>query len=108
MVTPLLFNSNMIFLSLHPVPKHLTPATTLISVEKATMCRAHSRCLISYVGSELVTGRNVQHSEMGCRFELLKCVAGFTPFLYTVLPGPLRVRPFVMVPLPCSTNAQRP
>jgi hypothetical protein len=46
MVTPLLSNSNMILLSLHSVPKHLTPATTLISVEKAAMCRAHERCLI--------------------------------------------------------------
>jgi hypothetical protein len=80
MVTPLVFNSNMILPSLHSVPKHLTPATTLISVKKAAMCRAHKRCLISYVGSELVTGRNLQHSEMGCRFELLKSVAGFPRF----------------------------
>ena len=49
MVTPLLFNSNMILLSFHSVPKHLTPATALISVHKAAMCRAHIRCLISYV-----------------------------------------------------------
>jgi hypothetical protein len=41
MVTPLLFKSNMILLSLHSVPKHLIRATTLISVEKAVMCRAH-------------------------------------------------------------------
>jgi hypothetical protein len=78
MVTPLLFNSNMILLSLHSVPKHLTPATTLISVQKAAMCHAHKRCLISYVGSELVAGKNLQHSAMGCRFELLKSVAGFS------------------------------
>jgi hypothetical protein len=80
MVTPLLFNSNMILMSLHSVPKHLIPATTLISVENAAMCHAHKRCLVSYVGSELVTGRNLQHSEMGCRFELLESVAGFPPF----------------------------
>ena len=46
MVTPLLFNPNMILLSLHSVPKHLTPVPMLISVEKAATCCAHKRCFI--------------------------------------------------------------
>jgi hypothetical protein len=56
MVTPLLFKSNMILLSPHSVPKHLTHATTLISVQKAVMGRMRKQYLKSCAGSELVTG----------------------------------------------------
>jgi hypothetical protein len=79
MVTPLLFNSNMILPSLQSATKHLTPATSLISVEKAVMCHAHKHCLICFVASELVTTKDMQHSEIGCSFETLKSVATFPP-----------------------------